>query len=99
MNRYQTSNIIRDTNGNRVQATTLLAAPDLSERDIYIKTTSVERLDLLANQFYDDVTLWWVIAAANNLGKGTLYVPTNTQLRIPDKAKITDFIANLNSTR
>lgn len=99
MNRYQTTNIISDASGKRIFETTIFSAPDPSDLDIYIKTTSVERLDLLAYEFYDDVALWWLIAAANGLGKGTLYVPTNTQLRIPDKNKITDFISTLNSTR
>jgi phage tail protein X len=52
--------------------------------DYYIMSRSGDRLDLLAQRFYDDVRSWWKIAKANNLGKGTLSVPPGIQLRIPD---------------
>jgi len=37
----------------------------------------------LANKYYGDITLWWMIAISNNLGKGTMVVPTGIRLRIP----------------
>jgi hypothetical protein len=40
-------------------------------------------LDTLAQQFYQDTTLWWVIANANNIGKGSFDVPAGMQIRIP----------------
>ena len=33
--------------------------------DIYIITKIGERLDLLANQYYQDPDLWWIITKAN----------------------------------
>jgi hypothetical protein len=66
---------------------------------VLIKTTSPERLDNLAKLFYDDSTLWWIIASANNLGKGSWIVPQNTTLRIPDKTFILDNIRVTNKTR
>ena len=41
-----------------------------------------ERLDHLAGQYYDDATMWWVIAAASGIGWG-LQVPAGTFIRIP----------------
>ena len=41
-----------------------------------------QRLDILAGIEYGDSTLWWVIAAASNIG-WSLQVPPNTLLRIP----------------
>lgn len=41
-----------------------------------------ERLDILAGQFYGNGRLWWVIAAASEVGWG-LQVPPGTLLRIP----------------
>ena len=56
----------------------------LSENDVYVITTVGDRLDSLANSYYNDSTLWWVIAAANNNAtKGALYPTPGTQLRIP----------------
>ena len=40
-----------------------------------------DRLDLLAQRFYKDASLWWYIARANNLK--TMNVPAGTSLRIP----------------
>ena len=42
-----------------------------------------DRIDLLAFKYYGDVTLWWVIAKANHLGKGTLRLEPGRQIRIP----------------
>ena len=40
-------------------------------------------IDILSNQYYGTVKYWWVIALANKMGKGTLYVTPGYQLRIP----------------
>jgi len=56
----------------------------LSENDVYVITTVGDRLDNLAYSYYNDSTLWWVIATANNnITKGALYPEPGTQLRIP----------------
>ena len=56
----------------------------LSESDVYVITTVGDRLDSLAYSYYNDATLWWVIAMANNNAtKGALYPIPGTQLRIP----------------
>jgi phage tail protein X len=56
----------------------------LSENDIYVITNEQDRLDLLAYRYYGDVSMWWVIAAANNnITKGSMYPFPGTQLRIP----------------
>jgi hypothetical protein len=49
-------------------------------------------LDQLAKQFYDDEYFWWAIGLANGIGKGTLFVPINTRLRIPPKNIIEELI-------
>ena len=51
--------------------------------DLYIISRDKDRLDLISNQFYEDPRYWWVIAKANNLGKGTFDIPVGIQLRIP----------------
>jgi len=54
-----------------------------SEQDIYILSRVGDRLDLLAANYYDDISLWWIIASANAIGKGTLVVEPGLQIRIP----------------
>lgn len=51
--------------------------------DLYMFSREGDRLDLLAQEFYDDPRFWWVIADANNIGKGSFAVPPGIQLRIP----------------
>ena len=68
------------------------------DSDVYIITNIGDRLDLLANKYYNDVNLWWLIAQANQIGKGTLNVVPGTQLRIPI-AKIFTDLETINRTR
>jgi len=51
--------------------------------DLYVFSREGDRLDLLAQEFYDDPRYWWIIAEANSIGKGTFAVPAGLQLRIP----------------
>jgi hypothetical protein len=98
MARYNTTTAIQDTNGKRYASTTIFNVP-YSADDIYIKTTSYERLDMLANKFYGNVSNWDIIATANGIGKGTLWVQPDTILRIPIVTRLDDQITNINKTR
>ena len=64
-----------------------LRYPDipLSSNDIYIRTTIGDRLDSLANQFYNDVRLWWIIATANPqiVRRDSYSLKPNLEIRIP----------------
>lgn len=55
--------------------------PKLS--DIYILVVKGDRLDILADRYYKKSSLWKIIAIANNIGLGTLFVQESMQLRIP----------------
>lgn len=56
----------------------------LSESDIYVITTIGDRLDSLANDYYNDSSLWKIISVANNnVTRGSLFPIPGTQLRIP----------------
>jgi hypothetical protein len=99
MGRYQTARVQRDNNETRKLSTIIVPAAPLTGGDIYIQTTSAERLDKLANIFYEDASLWWIIAAANGLGKGTYVVPQNTRLRIPPADGFQKVINDTNNER
>jgi len=99
MGRYSTARVQLDNNETRKLSTIIVPAVPLSVEDVYIQTTSVERLDKLANIFYQDASLWWIIAAANGLGKGSYMVPTNTRLRIPASSNIQQVINITNTER
>jgi hypothetical protein len=96
MNRYQDLLIVNDANGRRKYVTTFIPYFDKSDNDIYVITDTSDRLDLLADQFYEDSTAWPIIATANNIGLGTLNIEAGKQLRIPDPDKIRDYIIQIN---
>ena len=102
MNRYSSITLLRNENpnvgtlGTQYYKTTFYPEIPLSENDIYVITDFGDRLDLLANQFYNDSTGWPIIATANNLGQGTLNVEAGIQIRIPDPTKFRDYIIQLN---
>lgn len=50
-----------------------------------------QRLDSIAGQIYNDGKLWWVIAAASNIGWG-LQVPPETIIRIPNISDVSSLV-------
>lgn len=93
INRYK--NIPKTKINNKVvYKTSRYPEIPLSENDIYVITTQGDRFDTLAQQYYDDSSLWWVISIANTgnagygtltgLSQSTLVIPSGTQIRIPD---------------
>lgn len=66
----------------------------LNSDDLYITTTIGDRLDILANQFYKDVRLWWIIMNANVgiIRRDSFSLKPNLQIRIP--RDIEEIIAN-----
>jgi hypothetical protein len=84
MNRYNSTPIVSNPLGVKYYKNTKYPEIPYSSNDIYIVSSDGDRFDLLANQYYGDSTLWWIIAAANNNAtKGALYPQPGTQLRIP----------------
>ena len=68
--------------------------------DIFIETRIGNRFDNLAHEFYGDVTLYWIIAKANNLILGGISVEPGIRLRIPTNTdEIIQAFYNLNSER
>tara|TARA_R110002167_G_scaffold7501_1_gene35635 strand:- start:5914 stop:6222 length:309 start_codon:yes stop_codon:yes gene_type:complete len=66
----------------------------LSISDLYVITTSGDRLDLLANQFYNDIRLWWIISMANRdvLRRDSYALKPGLEIRIPQN--ITPILEN-----
>lgn len=50
-----------------------------------------QRLDTLAGQFYGDGRLWWVLAAASDIGWG-LQVPPGTIIKVPDLQDVANLV-------
>lgn len=82
-NRYENIGILKTENGRRYKKTIKYPLMERNINDTYLIGARHDRLDNLANTYYDDSNLWWIIARANNIGKGNLNVPVGIQLRIP----------------
>ena len=95
MNRYQNIPKIK-IDGNLVYQTSRYPEVQLSVNDIYVYTTQGDRFDILAQQYYKDSSLWWVISIANNdLNQSTLKIPEGIQIRIP--ANYSNVVRNFNA--
>jgi len=71
-------------NGKLAYKTVRYPEIPLSPEDIYVYTQQGDRFDVLALQFYQDSSLWWIIAAGNpQVTLGSLIIPSGIQLRIP----------------
>ena len=79
--------------GKVVYKTSRYPEVPLSDSDIYVYTSQGDRFDILAQQYYNDSSLWWVISIANtsnsgnnlptNLPQNNLVIPEGIQIRIP----------------
>jgi hypothetical protein len=83
--RYENIPITRDLDEkNQMYQTNVYPDIPITETDNYVITTLGDRLDLIALDFYNDMSFWWIIAAANNLPGDSIYPPAGMQLRIPE---------------
>lgn len=95
--RYQFTPVYKRFDGKNVYRTTYYPIIPDSVDDTYIIASESDYLDSLAKRYYGDESYWWVIAQANNLGKGKLSIPQGKQLRIPGNvSQILNNLKNLN---
>ncbi len=81
--RYLTNKILKTETGKKYYESNIYPLITPRETDIYVITTVGDRLDILANQYYKDPRMWWIIASANNIRKDSIFITPGTQLRIP----------------
>lgn len=100
MNRYRDIGQYLTPENIRYRRNPIYPTSPTHQEDIYIITSSGDRYDTLALQFYNDSTLWWIIASANNFEKSSLNVQPGVQLRIPyNKTEALRIFNEVNNTR
>jgi hypothetical protein len=68
-----------------------------NDNDMYVISQQSDRLDILASKYYNDQSLWWIIAVANNLNDASLSIEPGTQMRIPSNvSKILSDLKKIN---
>lgn len=90
MSRYTRNKILVKTNPNGTRGVRFYKGVKypkiaLSPDDIYVYAEEGDRFDILANDYYSDSSLWWIISTANSLlPQDTYYLPLGIQIRIPN---------------
>ena len=83
-NRYFEIPILKNPNGKRFYSTVRYPSVPLSPTDVYILCNATDRYDKLAQSYYGDSSLWWIISIANNASsQDSLFPPLDVYIRIP----------------
>ena len=83
MGRYDFTSQKLNKNGKRVFRPTIYPRIPLRDSDVFIYPKFGDRLDNLAYKYYGNVSLWWIIAKANNLDAAHIGLEVDNQIRIP----------------
>ena len=83
MARYRNASILRDRDGKRYYRPTIIRGIPLKDSDQFIFPLVGERFDSLAQKYYGDSNLWWIIAKANNINNGSIGLDPEKRIRIP----------------
>ena len=81
--RYDTAKIKKDKDGVRYYRPTIVPNIPIKDSDIFVFPVYGDRFDIMAQRFYNDSNLWWIIAKANELSNGLLSPDPFKKLRIP----------------
>ena len=81
--RYKNNEIKNTNDGRRVYRSKIYPQIPLRDDDMYVASETGDRLDTLAYQYYEDSSLWWIIASANNIHNAPFGLKDGTILRIP----------------
>ncbi len=95
MKRYSSIPVQNRYDGKQVYKTTIYPPIPPAITDLQVVSNETDYLDTLAYKYYGDPTLFWIIANANNIGKGRMSVPPGLTLRIP--VDISNIISKFNS--
>jgi hypothetical protein len=98
--RFKNKDVFKSRLGKRYFTNVIYPEIPVSQDDTYIITAGGDRYDTLAQQFYGDSSLWWVIASANVSKTDGLATTPGVQLRIPaDAASVRRLFDDVNSER
>ena len=93
--RYKNSKIFKDRNNIRYYKSTIVPNIPIRDTDIFAYPLYGDRFDTIANRYYGDPNLWWIIAKANEISNGKISPDPLKKLRIP--TEIDDIIESINN--
>lgn len=87
MSRYRTVKTLYDRKQkNQMYMQNMYPEVPVDRDDIYVYATEGDRYDILANKFYSDPNLWYIISLANadsDTTMASLFPPLGKRIRIP----------------
>ena len=92
--RYNNAKIKKDKDGNRYYKPTIVPNIPIKDSDIFVYPVFGDRFDTMAQRYYGDSNLWWIIAKANELSNGQISPSSDKKLRSP--RVIDDILASVN---
>tara|TARA_A100001391_G_scaffold18254_1_gene10195 strand:- start:1889 stop:2167 length:279 start_codon:yes stop_codon:yes gene_type:complete len=81
--RYRKEKILKDKNGIRYYKPTIVQNIPLQDTDRFIFPFDGDRLDIIAQRYYGDSNLWWIIAKANEISSGQIGLDPEKKIRVP----------------
>jgi|TARA_R110000744_G_scaffold262169_1_gene376700 hypothetical protein len=81
--RYKNNKIQKDRNNVRYYKPTIVPNIPIKDTDIFVYPLYGDRFDSMAQRYYEDSNLWWIIAKANNISGGKISPNPLQKLRIP----------------
>ena len=75
----------KDKNNIRYYKPRIVPNIPIKDTDIFVFPLYGDRFDTLAQRYYGDSNLWWVIAKANHLSDGKIGVDPEKKMRIPQE--------------
>ena len=81
--RYRNNIIKKDKDNVRYFKPRIIPNVPIKDSDIFVYPVYGDRFDTLAQRYYDDSNLWWIIAKANEISDGRISPDPLNKLRIP----------------
>ena len=81
--RYKGNIVKKDKNNIRYYKPRIIPNIPIKDTDIFVYPIYGDRYDTMAQRFYDDSNLWWIIVKANDISDGKIAPDPLKKLRIP----------------
>ena len=81
--RYKNNTIKKDINNVRYYKPRIIPNVPIKDTDIFVYPLYGDRFDTIAQRYYNDSNLWWIIAKANEISNGKISPDPLKKLRIP----------------
>ena len=86
-NRYNKSRIFKDENGTRYLNRVEYPPIPIRDTDIFIRGIFGQTFMNLANKYYGDKDLWWIVARANHQAESIYMIP-DKEYRVPQSVAL-----------